>query len=402
MEPWEIMISESQERMVAVVRPQMLEALTEVCERWELHCTDDRRGDRLRAPARLPRRRGRRRDPGAAAHRRVPALRHPAAAARPRRARRRRGGRTTRRRCSSCSPRRTSAAAPGSTSATTTSSARAPCAGRASTPPSCACARRCAGSRSRSTARGGSRRSTRAPAARSPCSRRRATSPARAASRSALTDCLNFGNPEKPEIAWELAEAIEGIAAARARRSGSRSSRATSRSTTTATGARSTRRRSSAASASSPTCGASPAPGRRATSSCSPASPSSRSPAPSTRRSTASSAATPAPLDLAAEAALVRFLWKAAPLLTLAHDVSDGGLAVCLAEAALHSGIGAELELPDGPLALFGEGGGCAVIACPAERRRAARLEGPAPDRRRRRRPAPRHPAPELREAWAS
>jgi phosphoribosylformylglycinamidine (FGAM) synthase-like enzyme len=29
-----------------------------------------------------------------------------------------------------------------------------------------------------------------------------------------LTDCLNFGNPEKPEIGWELAEAIEGIAVA--------------------------------------------------------------------------------------------------------------------------------------------------------------------------------------------
>jgi hypothetical protein len=29
-----------------------------------------------------------------------------------------------------------------------------------------------------------------------------------------FTDCLNFGNPEKPEIGWELAEAIEGIAAA--------------------------------------------------------------------------------------------------------------------------------------------------------------------------------------------
>jgi hypothetical protein len=27
-----------------------------------------------------------------------------------------------------------------------------------------------------------------------------------------LTDCLNFGNPEKPEIAYELAQAIEGIA----------------------------------------------------------------------------------------------------------------------------------------------------------------------------------------------
>jgi hypothetical protein len=30
----------------------------------------------------------------------------------------------------------------------------------------------------------------------------------------ALTDCLNFGNPEKPEIGWELAQAIEGIARA--------------------------------------------------------------------------------------------------------------------------------------------------------------------------------------------
>jgi len=30
----------------------------------------------------------------------------------------------------------------------------------------------------------------------------------------ALTDCLNFGSPEKPEIAWELEQAIEGIARA--------------------------------------------------------------------------------------------------------------------------------------------------------------------------------------------
>ena len=29
-----------------------------------------------------------------------------------------------------------------------------------------------------------------------------------------LTDCLNFGNPEKAAIGWELAQAIEGIAAA--------------------------------------------------------------------------------------------------------------------------------------------------------------------------------------------
>ncbi len=39
MEPWEIMISESQERMVAVVRTQMLDAVRAVCERWELPCT---------------------------------------------------------------------------------------------------------------------------------------------------------------------------------------------------------------------------------------------------------------------------------------------------------------------------------------------------------------------------
>src|SRR5213075_917433 len=39
MEPWEIVISESQERMVAVVRRQMLGALERVCARWELPCT---------------------------------------------------------------------------------------------------------------------------------------------------------------------------------------------------------------------------------------------------------------------------------------------------------------------------------------------------------------------------
>ena len=39
MEPWEIMISESQERMVAVVRPEMFDAVRAVCERWELPCT---------------------------------------------------------------------------------------------------------------------------------------------------------------------------------------------------------------------------------------------------------------------------------------------------------------------------------------------------------------------------
>ena len=37
MEPWEIMISESQERMVAVVRPERLEEVEAMLDRWELH-----------------------------------------------------------------------------------------------------------------------------------------------------------------------------------------------------------------------------------------------------------------------------------------------------------------------------------------------------------------------------
>src|SRR6202034_1967575 len=29
-----------------------------------------------------------------------------------------------------------------------------------------------------------------------------------------LTNCLNFGNPEKPHVAWQMVEAVEGIAGA--------------------------------------------------------------------------------------------------------------------------------------------------------------------------------------------
>ena len=73
---------------------------------------------------------------------------------------------------------------------------------------------------------------------------------------------------------------------------------------------------------------------------------------------------TPAPLDLEAEARLVSFLWRAAPPATLVHDAAEGGLAVCLAEAALLSGCGAALDLRDDPVELFGEVGGRAVVAC--------------------------------------
>jgi phosphoribosylformylglycinamidine synthase len=76
----------------------------------------------------------------------------------------------------------------------------------------------------------------------------------------------------------------------------------------------------------------------------------------------------PAPLDLDAEARLVAFLWQVAPRATLVHDAAEGGVAVCLAEAAIFSGHGASLDLRDDSVELFGEVGGRAVVACaPAE-----------------------------------
>ncbi len=39
MEPWEIMISESQERMLAIVEPAKLETVRGICDRWDLDCT---------------------------------------------------------------------------------------------------------------------------------------------------------------------------------------------------------------------------------------------------------------------------------------------------------------------------------------------------------------------------
>ena len=86
----------------------------------------------------------------------------------------------------------------------------------------------------------------------------------------------------------------------------------------------------------------------------------------------------PPPVDLAAERAageLVRAL-KAAELLSAAHDLSDGGLAVAAAEMALASGCGATVAgAPKGmaPGAwFFGEDQGRYLLACPAKSAMAA------------------------------
>jgi phosphoribosylformylglycinamidine synthase len=156
-----------------------------------------------------------------------------------------------------------------------------------------------------------------------------------------LTDCLNFGNPEKAEIGWELAEAIEGIAQA-----------ADALGMPVVSGNVSLYNETDGrAIPPTPVVGCvGLVPDVR------------RVPGRWRDGDIVLLAAAPSPLDLAAEAALVRFLWKAAPILSLAHDVDTGDLELALAEAALWSGVGARLELPDEP-----PGAGAAVVACAAE-----------------------------------
>jgi len=179
-----------------------------------------------------------------------------------------------------------------------------------------------------------------------------------------FTDCLNFGNPSKPEIGWELAEAIEGMAQA-----------------CEALGVPIV---SGNVSLYNDTDGSSihPTPvvgcvglvpdvrrvGRRWREGdvlllASAGEPSLAGSEYQARYGVVSGQ--PPALDLAREAALVECLWRTAQRASLVHDVAEGGLAVCLAEMAIHSGVGARVALPDEPRAWFGEGPGRAVIALP-------------------------------------
>jgi phosphoribosylformylglycinamidine synthase len=155
-----------------------------------------------------------------------------------------------------------------------------------------------------------------------------------------LTDCLNFGNPEKAAIGWELAVAIEAIAEA-----------AEALGIPVVSGNVSLYNETDGrAIPPTPVVG------------CVGLVPDVRV-VPGKWRSgdTILLAAVPEPVP-SAEAALVRFLWKAAPLLSLAHDVGRAGLEQAVAEAAAWSGVPAEIDdLPD-----EGEGG-AAVIACTEE-----------------------------------
>jgi phosphoribosylformylglycinamidine synthase subunit PurL len=76
--------------------------------------------------------------------------------------------------------------------------------------------------------------------------------------------------------------------------------------------------------------------------------------------------------DLAAEKAVADAVRQAvaAGVVDTAHDISGGGLAVSLAEMAIYGGIGAEARLLPGgrqDVALFGEIGGCILLSVPEE-----------------------------------
>ena len=181
----------------------------------------------------------------------------------------------------------------------------------------------------------------------------------------AVTDCLNFGNPEKPEIAWELAEAIEGMALACEaldlpvvsgnvslyNETDGRAIHPTP--VVGCVGLVDDVRRLPETWRDGDTVLLAGAPELRLDGSEYQAlllgGPAGRPPTP----------------DLGAEAALTSFLWRAAPLATAVHDAAEGGLAVALAECAVASGLGAEIACGSSHklVELYGEGGGQAVVA---------------------------------------
>jgi phosphoribosylformylglycinamidine synthase subunit PurL len=182
-----------------------------------------------------------------------------------------------------------------------------------------------------------------------------------------FTDCLNFGNPEKPEIGWQLAEVIEGMArACEALGLPIVSGNVSLYNDTAGVSIHPTpvvgcvglvpdvRRVPGAwregdvvllaSAVGDPTLAGSEYQARFGGAGGAPS------------------------LTLGSEAELVDYVWRAAPRCSLVHDAAEGGLAVALAEAAILSGLGAELDLDDDVASLFGEVTGQVVLAMPPGR----------------------------------
>jgi phosphoribosylformylglycinamidine synthase len=179
----------------------------------------------------------------------------------------------------------------------------------------------------------------------------------------AVTDCLNFGNPEKAQVAWELTEAIEGMALA-----------CEALGIPVVSGNVSLYNETDGRAIwPTPVVGCVglvadvrliPATWREGDEVYMVGAPElSLDGSEYQAFFLGGSAGRPRMPELAAEAALVRFLWRASPLLSCAHDSAEGGLAVVLAEAALAAGLGAQIELEHDAVAWFGEGGGQVVVS---------------------------------------
>jgi phosphoribosylformylglycinamidine synthase subunit PurL len=137
----------------------------------------------------------------------------------------------------------------------------------------------------------------------------------------ALTDCLNFGNPERAEIGWELAQSIDGIAAA-----------ANELGIPVVSGNVSLYNET----------GGLPIPPTPVVGCVGLVPDVTRIPSRWRRGDRVV-------LLRGQGAELVRFVWSNAHRFSLAHDISDGGIALALQEAAAWSGIEADLASPEGP-----------------------------------------------------
>ena len=215
MTPYEIMLSESQERMLLVARRDRLDEVLAIFRKWELDAVEIGKvtnSGRVvlffegKIVADLPAAPLSDEAPLYDRPRAAPAPAPPPTMASEAGARR-----TTATACAGSSRRRTSPRSPGSGRSTTTWSGPTRSSGRAATPRSCASRERRRRSRSKSDVnpffcaldpyRGGALAV--AEAARSiACIGARPL---------AITDCLNFGNPEKPEVMGQFEAAVRGI-----------------------------------------------------------------------------------------------------------------------------------------------------------------------------------------------
>jgi phosphoribosylformylglycinamidine synthase len=191
----------------------------------------------------------------------------------------------------------------------------------------------------------------------------------------AVTNCLNFGNPEKPEVMWQFAEAVRGIGDA-AKALG-----------TPVTGGNVSFYNETKGRAIYPTpvigmLGVLPSAeqavglafenGGDAIILAGVTHASDFGGSEYAKIVGGTLGGRPPRLDLDAERNLLEFLHDAAgkSLLTSAHDAAGGGLAIALAESAIAGSIGFEVALPEGEAhrVLFSETPSRAVLSCSAAR----------------------------------